>query len=349
MPRAGRTNRRKIGNDRLADETLRDFTRAKKTPHALATQIILENAGCSRSTASIPGAHHGKPPGNNTLISCSLDSYGFNYHLDAVGKEAWTAVQQELINFALELAGFSHLREIPRPGMMAQVLLSGLLIMADWIASNEEYFPYIRPEDAPDWISLEARTRTAWERLALSYPWEAGNAWMSTDLYQERFTFEANLLQSVLMQTAADICNPGILVLEAPMGMGKTEAALVCAEIFADKAKRGGVFFTLPTQATSDGIFPRLLSWTKRLDTYGEYSIKLAHGKAQFNEDYQALKLFEGSTNIGDDEQASVFTRMVRGAEEIFTCRFCCGNDRSAFACSPETKAHHASSPGIVG
>lgn len=63
----------KLAMTGLPMKPLRDFTRAKKTPHALATQIILENAGCSRSTASIPGAHHGKPPGNNTLISCSLD------------------------------------------------------------------------------------------------------------------------------------------------------------------------------------------------------------------------------------------------------------------------------------
>jgi len=296
----------KLAMTGLPMKSHRDFTRAKKTPHALATQILLEQAGCSRNIASILGAHHGKPPDNNTLISCSIGAYGFNYHLEKEGKEAWTAVQQELIDFALDLAGFSQIREIPRPNMMAQVLLSGLLIMADWIASNEEYFPYIRLEDAPDCSITETRIRTAWERLSLPYPWDVENAWMSADLYQERFAFVPNLLQSLVVQTVADICTPGILVLEAPMGMGKTEAALVCAEIFAAKAKRGGVFFTLPTQATSDGIFPRLLNWVNSLDAYGEYSIKLAHGKAQFNEDYQALKFFDGSTNVGNDEQTSV-------------------------------------------
>ncbi len=77
---------------------------------------------------------------------------------------------------------------------------------------------------------------------------------MNTDLYGERFSFAPNAMQSAVAQAAAAIQTPGILVLEAPMGKGKTEAALAAAEIFAHKSGRSGVFFALPTQATSDGI-----------------------------------------------------------------------------------------------
>ena len=55
--------------------------------------------------------------------------------------------------------------------MAAQVLLSGLLIMADWIASSEEYFPYIRLEDAPE-TNVKARIDSAWKRLSLPPPLE---------------------------------------------------------------------------------------------------------------------------------------------------------------------------------
>ncbi len=282
----------------------RDFPDANKTPHALATEVLLEHAGCNRNVAAILGSHHGKPPELSGIDRCGLGTYGFNYHLEKEGKDAWTAVQRELLSFALDLAGFSCLEEIPKPNMAAQVLLSGLIVMADWIASNESYFPYIRPAEAPrQCLNMKTRDKSAWEQLSLPKPWNAGNVWMSKDLYRERFAFTPRVLQEAVAQTAAAVNEPGILVLEAPMGAGKTEAALVCAEIFANKAKRTGIFFALPTQATSNGIFPRILEWIKNLELDEKCSIKLAHGKAQFNEEYEALKHFGGSVNVGEDQE----------------------------------------------
>ena len=147
------------------------FPHADRTPHALATQVLLEAAGCDRNVAVILGAHHGRPPGNETLIHCGIGSYAENYHLGKEGREVWAAVQQELIDFALELSGFSSVLDLPAPNMTAQVLLSGLLIMADWIASSEEYFPYIRLEDAPE-TNVKARIDSAWKRLSLPPPLE---------------------------------------------------------------------------------------------------------------------------------------------------------------------------------
>ncbi|MHB1418236.1 MAG: DEAD/DEAH box helicase family protein [Bacillota bacterium] len=126
---------------------------------------------------------------------------------------------------------------------------------------------------------------------------------VSSDLYWERLAFASNAVQSIAVQTAATILAPGILVLEVPMGVGKTEAALVAAEIFAAKAKRKGVFFALPTQATSDEIFPRILKWVEKLDSEELHSMRLMHGKAQFNEAYHNLV---GGVNVGEDEDGGV-------------------------------------------
>jgi CRISPR-associated endonuclease/helicase Cas3 len=289
----------------LPMEPLSVFSHADKTPHALATQILLEQAGCSKNIAVILGAHHGKPPDNYTLVHCGIGAYEENYYLGKKGKDEWATVQRELIDFALELAGFSAIEDVPNPNQVSQVLLSGLLIMADWIASNEEYFSYIRPEDAPE-TDAQSRANSAWMQLNLLSPWDVGNAWMRPGLYQERFDFikQPNAMQSAVVQSAASIHAPGILVLEAPMGEGKTEAALVAAEIFAYKAKRKGVFFALPTQATSDGIFPRMLKWVNRLNSDKSHSMRLMHGKAEFNEEYQNLA---HGVNIGEDESGGVF------------------------------------------
>ena len=81
-----------------------------------------------------------------------------------------------------------------------------------------------------------------------------------------------------------------MFILEAQMGVGKTEAALGAAEILAKHGGEGGIFFGLPTQATANGIFGRLLAWAEKQPDGLEHSIKLAHGMAELNEAYLRLQ-----------------------------------------------------------
>ena len=64
----------------------------------------------------------------------------------------------------------------------------------------------------------------------------------------------------------------------------------------------GGVFFGLPTQATANGIFPRLLGWadTQTEETLPQ-AIKLAHGMAELNENY--LRLQGRGVQLEEDAQ----------------------------------------------
>src|SRR5699024_2060485 len=103
------------------------------------------------------------------------------------------------------------------------------------------------------------------------------------------------IFKDVINQTE----DPGIFIFEAPMGMGKTEAALIGIEQLAYKTDRSGMFFGLPTQATSNGIFPRIENWLEKVDSDREnkHGIRLAHGKASLNESFSSL-----SSNINVDE-----------------------------------------------
>ena len=100
-----------------------------------------------------------------------------------------------------------------------------------------------------------------------------------------------NSLQSEILDITGDADKPGIYILEAPMGIGKTEAALSAAEILAAKYGSGGVFFGMPTQATSNGIFVRLEDWAKKNADEEKtlHSIRLAHAAAELNDDYHDL------------------------------------------------------------
>jgi len=79
------------------------------------------------------------------------------------------------------------------------------------------------------------------------------------------------------------------LVIEAPMGEGKTEAALLAAETLAARTGAGGVFVALPTRATSNAMFGRMLQWLDRLPSLGDAPVHLAHGKAALDDKYSDL------------------------------------------------------------
>ena len=94
--------------------------------------------------------------------------------------------------------------------------------------------------------------------------------------------------------------NPGLFILEAPMGEGKTEAALASAEILAAKLHKKGVFFGLPTQATANGIFPRIQQWAEKQSDEDYHSIQLKHGSSALNETFQKIQ-----RGIPGDEEES--------------------------------------------
>ncbi|MDO5112104.1 MAG: CRISPR-associated helicase Cas3' [Clostridia bacterium] len=304
----------------------RDFSHPKRSPHALASQLILEDAGCCQNVAAITGAHHGKPPSMEDLVNNRMESCEENFFLNRCGEAAWRSAWKELIAFALALSGFDAFEEMPQPDMPSQALLSGLLVMIDWLASNERYFPYI-DVNAPIQLDVsEARAKTAFAALDfLKTGWRASSDCLHADLFEKRFGFSPRKMQDEAVSVAQAIGSPGLLILEAPMGAGKTEVALAIAEIFAYKTGRAGVYFALPTQATSDGIFPRMLQWINALED-GTHSIELIHSKAQFNDQFQALRHIEGSSNIweNDGDAAAVFS-WFEGAKKSILADFAVG------------------------
>src|SRR5690606_5593779 len=141
-----------------------------------------------------------------------------------------------------------------------QVALTGLVIVADWIASNDELFPLVEIDDAHPRFDHEERVTRAWTDLALPAPWRAAAPSHEPNaLVRSRFDlpYDAQIrpVQDVTLTTAMTMDLPGVMVVEAPMGEGKTEAALLAAEVLAARSGAGGCFVALPTQATSDAMF----------------------------------------------------------------------------------------------
>ena len=298
---------------------------SRESPHARAGEAILLREDCPGGIASIVGAHHGKPQ-SCTAVDDQLDGWESNYYPKGQ-KKVWESFWTELLMTVLQDCGFDDTAELYDLDPQEEVLLTGLLIMADWIASNTEYFPLVPVEELGSKADYPARVDRAWEKLALPFPWEAQPGIADPQEFAVRFGFAPNSVQRAVLEAVDSTMEPGILILEAQMGVGKTEAALAAAEIMASRFSLGGIFFGLPTQATANGIFPRLLGWA---DTQSEeelpQAIKLAHGMAELNETYLQLQGYgvQLEEDASEEHQVQVH-QWFRGSKQALLANFVIG------------------------
>ena len=280
------------------------FLDPKLSPHSTAGEAVLIKYGVPNGIAAIIGAHHGKPRDNDSDFNRELEIRAANYYgsdgASSSQGRLWEEMRAEWFKLSLELSGYESPDEIPPLDEATQFVLSGLLIVADWIASNPEYFPLIPLSEGYRDEYYPERVNSAWQKLNLPRPWESGRYAIDDEAFGELFGFAPNCVQQAIIEVMSTSVSPGICVIEAPMGCGKTEAALAAADIIAAKHECGGLFFGLPTQATANGIFPRLLQWAKRESGETAHSIRLAHGMAELNDDYRAL--FSGRAEVDEDD-----------------------------------------------
>ncbi|WP_260333945.1 CRISPR-associated helicase Cas3' [Streptomyces beigongshangae] len=272
-------------------------------PHALAGQALLgewleQRHGWSVKEAgqfTVPiGGHHGVPPEPGQITA--VDSRPELLRTPGPSRAVWERVQQELLDACADefdvrerLDAWRGVK-LPQP---VQVLLTAVVIVADWIASNSELFPYF-PQDVAR--TGPERIAAAWQGLDLPGPWcpqePVGDV---QKLFASRFALPPGAtvrpVQAAAVELARTMDEPGLMVIEAPMGEGKTEAALAAVEILAARSGAGGVFFALPTMATGNAMFPRLLRWLDQLPSPegARHSVHLAHSKAALNEDFTDL------------------------------------------------------------
>ncbi|MER5466463.1 CRISPR-associated helicase Cas3' [Streptomyces sp. NPDC002668] len=272
-------------------------------PHGLAGQVLLgewleeRHGWTAKQTGQftvVVGGHHGVPPEHGQITA--LDNHGQLLRTPGESRALWRRVQEELLDACADeyrvRDRLGQWRAVKLP-QTVQVLLTALVIVSDWIASNPDLFPYF-PEDVRR--SSEERVAAAWQGLDLPAQWIPKEPVADAqELFESRFGLPSGArvrpVQEAAVELARGMDEPGLMIVEAPMGEGKTEAALAAAEIFATRSGAGGVFFALPTMATGNAMFPRLLDWLERLpaEDGARHSVLLAHSKAALNDDFADL------------------------------------------------------------
>ena len=258
-----------------------------------------------RSTAvalgSVVGGHHG--------VSASIfDLNDVRGSQNALGSKGWVESRAELLDWLFERSGMKAFEDEVRDTHWTQaalVVLEGLTIISDWIASNDRYFPIfpVGSQEPQKYLENEElfrqRVERGWNLVHISPTWEATSLEGDADeVVRRRFglgpSAVARPLQAEVLNVAREMDAPGILLIEDVMGAGKTEAGLLAAEILAQRSGASGILMVLPTQSTTDSMFARVKNWVESgTDLAGNASratMALMHGKAQMNELYQNME-----------------------------------------------------------
>lgn len=333
-------------NPMLAADPQRSAVSHALVGHLAVRDWLVEHHGFTRrgiadQFGAIVGSHHGVTPEDVQLglVRARLDLTGAAHWAEA--RAYFLQRATDCIGGAPVLARFKDVR-LSKP---SQVLLTAIVILADWIASNTDLFPVypLTTLDEPpielDGHAMGRRVDYAWNTLDLPAPWVAQPLEHDVDsAFRTRFDATASgarPVQVAAIETARAQTTAGMIIVEAPMGAGKTEAALLAAEVMAEKSGADGCFIALPTQATTDAMFGRVQAWLERLPGRdGVVSVTLAHGKASLNDEFAGMVRRGRFSSIGEDNEAALIAHhWLTGRKKSVLASFVVGTiDQVLFA-----------------
>jgi CRISPR-associated endonuclease/helicase Cas3 len=220
--------------------------------HAGVSQVAVRALDAPQYVAEILGQHHGYSP---PVAGLRADDELF-------GGETWQQERAALVAELKALLGsdWPQVESVPQAR-----LLAGLTSVADWIGSGSFFEEPTQPWRESIEPALDDAGFIRPEYLA--------------DLsFEQVFPFPPLPAQQQFIDA---VSGPGVYVLEAPMGLGKTEAALYVAYRLLVTGQASGIYFALPTQLTSNKIYERFNPFLNSiLAPDCRHRALLLHGKA---------------------------------------------------------------------
>lgn len=230
--------------------------------------------------AEIVGMHHGYPLPSNR-----------HFNVMAMGGNQWELVREEIARKILRQMAMENLTfPLPHGRNAKRVLLEswlGLVVVSDWISSQVNY-PL--PEGEERKTAKELVAKAGFRKVDIP----------PTLDFSQVFGFSPRRAQAVFLDKYA---GPGVYVLEAPTGYGKTEAALGLAFAALARGDASGIYFALPTQLTSNRIFDRFQRVISHIAPTSE-SAKLIHGGAALLAAQMGKEAAPGGTWFSENRRA---------------------------------------------
>ncbi len=240
------------------------------------------NADFARRVAITVGGHHGVFPASGS----------WDFGADVLGGPAWNAARTAILNRLSDAVDIDKVKRPQTPPEDAHwffMILAGLTSVADWIGSNRSFFvPRPKTRDLAKY-AIEAREQASRALDDLGWTgWEPDGTGPRT--FEELFTFSPRGAQKAAVAIASQLDRPAFVLIEAPTGEGKTEAALCLADHWTHAAGQRGLYVALPTMATSNQMFERVRAFLARRYPDQKVNLHLLHGQALLSKDYTEMQ-----------------------------------------------------------
>lgn len=295
-------------------QTTNQNSPSKDAPHGYITAVELPNIletdfnfprNLARSLSTMIGGHHGIFPTTGKLQSLRGNEA-------SVGKLEWKIAREQLTSTLADLLQisreFQNLSDKPLDNATTMIL-AGLISVADWIGSDTQFFDcWVEDFNKPlefDLVEYLTHAKRQAEKALRQLGWLEWVEIKEPKNFAELFPVikTPRHLQNMSVEISEELKSPGIVVVEAPMGEGKTEAAMFLADTWNANLKQRGIYFALPTQATSNQMFGRVEKFLTNRFEKGKIHLQLQHGHASLSGEFETLKdNFRNLKGISDDE-----------------------------------------------
>jgi len=245
------------------------------------------------------GGHHG-----TIITSGNIRTLGPRQY----GKGIWETARLTLFCTLAKSLELHNLKQFTPPLEQTALntftmALAGLISFADWLGSMSEHFSFVETDD----LVLTNYVETAYRQATDALQQLGWLDWSPPQVglpFKQLFPFSPRPLQEATVALADEqhVSPPALVIVEAPTGEGKTEAAWYLADRWLAEHQQRGIYVAMPTQATSNQMLSRVKKFIKKRYPDNQTPLLLLHGDAIFSKEMQEMKL----AAIGDKPEETV-------------------------------------------
>lgn len=271
-----------------------------KVHHAFVSQLalatLLREIGWPDDLADLAadavGCHHGIRSSEQTREPAEQEIYVGSGAQSKAVREAWNNARKNLFAEMLQVLKPKDVPSKPEMSGPEFMMLAGLTSFADWIGSDQDLFSFGTPGDCNDLAAWFTKRRALAEHALDRIRWFKRTPILAAPKsFHEIFGFSPRPLQDAVAKMLDTLLQPSVLLVEGPMGEGKTEAAFYAHLDLQRRFGHRGLYIALPTQATGNAMFERTLHFLRSQGSDRDLDLQLIHGGVLLNDTFQSLRI----------------------------------------------------------